>query len=302
MLNEQTRAARSAFIGSSDTPAIMGLSPYRTPLDVYLSKTGQGNEQSGDWLDAGNRLEPWILDAFEQRFGVTLLRDTTHRLGEAPFGCNLDGEKVREGSGDGPSTEYIVEAKQVGVVNYSPHVYKWGEEGVDDGKGDPLIPDDVMVQVQHQLMVVCCPLAYVAALIANRGLCIYEIRPNENIMDQIFQQGSRFWRDHVNAGVAPEGTERDLDALRRLPRDLGKSAPVDPELAEERDELAKEIGALKKRKDSVEAKILSSLGDAAVGECPGWKITVKKSARKGYTVEPCEQTRLNISRIKGDIK
>ena len=46
MLNNQDFTQdRAKYLGGSDVGAILGLSPYKTPLDVWLEKTGKQSEQ-----------------------------------------------------------------------------------------------------------------------------------------------------------------------------------------------------------------------------------------------------------------
>jgi len=60
-------AERKRGIGGSDAAAILGLSKFRTPLQVYLDKIGQAPpiEETAP-MRWGKKLEPLILDEYEQ--------------------------------------------------------------------------------------------------------------------------------------------------------------------------------------------------------------------------------------------
>lgn len=45
LINQDFTQDRSKYLGGSDVGAILGLSPYKTPLDVWLEKTGKHSEQ-----------------------------------------------------------------------------------------------------------------------------------------------------------------------------------------------------------------------------------------------------------------
>ncbi|MDP3766551.1 MAG: YqaJ viral recombinase family protein, partial [Dehalococcoidia bacterium] len=64
-------AARRAGIGGTDAAAILGLSPFRTPLDVYLDKTGAAQDERTETqpMRWGKALEPVIAEAVEERIG-----------------------------------------------------------------------------------------------------------------------------------------------------------------------------------------------------------------------------------------
>ena len=56
MLTQEQQARRLSGLGASEVPAVLGLDPYRSPLDVYLEKTGvlppfEGN----NFTEWGNR-------------------------------------------------------------------------------------------------------------------------------------------------------------------------------------------------------------------------------------------------------
>ncbi|GIV50913.1 MAG: hypothetical protein KatS3mg038_1434 [Candidatus Kapaibacterium sp.] len=53
---------RRSFLGASDAPAILGLSPWRTAYEVWAEKTGRIDSWSGNAAtSAGQLLEPAVL-------------------------------------------------------------------------------------------------------------------------------------------------------------------------------------------------------------------------------------------------
>lgn len=60
-------ADRSQFLGGSDAAAVMGLSPYATPVELWQEKTGRTRKDPEDpirqrILARGQRLEPFIRE------------------------------------------------------------------------------------------------------------------------------------------------------------------------------------------------------------------------------------------------
>ena len=57
---------RSTYLGGSDVAAILGISPWRTPLDVYLDKIQPRKEETDPSrlkvLNRGKRMEPYVID------------------------------------------------------------------------------------------------------------------------------------------------------------------------------------------------------------------------------------------------
>lgn len=85
--------ARRNSIGSSDIAVILGVSPWRTPLQLWEEKTATGEpELTTNWAQArGIELEPEARDQYEQITGRRYPpRSFTHP--EAPnFTCSMDG-------------------------------------------------------------------------------------------------------------------------------------------------------------------------------------------------------------------
>ena len=68
--DEEWREARKNGIGGSDVGAIMGLNPWKSPVEVWLEKTGHSEppdlsgKESVEW---GNRLEAVVAEKFADR-------------------------------------------------------------------------------------------------------------------------------------------------------------------------------------------------------------------------------------------
>ena len=68
MINYKTR---NKGVGGSELAAVLGLSPYETPYDVWLRKTGQSDPiEDNQYMKRGRILEPIIADGL-----VDLLKD-----------------------------------------------------------------------------------------------------------------------------------------------------------------------------------------------------------------------------------
>ena len=62
---------RQKGVGGSDVAAILGLSPWRTPYDVYLDKIGEApKELTSQAAHFGTKLEATIADEFSERTGI----------------------------------------------------------------------------------------------------------------------------------------------------------------------------------------------------------------------------------------
>lgn len=177
-------ADRRHYLGASDAPAVLGLSPWRPPIDVWLHKTGRAPDQRPTLaMRRGNALEGLILDLYseqERRDVVTPNTTTLPHPTHPHVACTPDGWVA----GDG-----LVECKDVGQ-----HVASEWAAGV---------PTHVEVQVRVQLAITGRAWCDVAAMISGRdAITIHRIHAGAED-DRICAAMERWWETHVAADVPP---------------------------------------------------------------------------------------------------
>jgi putative phage-type endonuclease len=74
MTRDEWLAARRTGIGGSDIAAILGLSPWRTPLDVYRDKVDGAEQPETEAMRWGRLLEDVIAREYAVRAGVRIQR------------------------------------------------------------------------------------------------------------------------------------------------------------------------------------------------------------------------------------
>ena len=207
-LTPEQLARRSQGLGGSDAAAVLGVSPWRTPLDVYLDKTGQaGPVEPTPAMEWGNRLEDAVADAAAERLGVRLRRrhKTLARREHPWMLAHLDREVIGQPA--------IVEIKTAGFRDDD-----WGEEGTDQ------VPRAYVAQAAHYMAVRDRGLVHLAVLfLADRRLCLYRIGRDPELEQVLVEAERRFWHDHVLARVPPEPATL-ADVRKRWPRDEGGCA------------------------------------------------------------------------------
>lgn len=211
MLTADQIAARKSGIGGSDVAAILGLSPWRTPLDVWLDKTGQGQPLAESApMHWGSLLEPVILDEFQRETGLQVTRNLP-MFQHAEHGWMLANI-------DGATDGGIVEAKTARSDK------DWGEPGSAE------IPVYYQTQVAHYLAVTGAHLAYVPVLIGASDFRIYQVERDDAFVSDLIEAERAFWVDHVQAG-APPAPVNAADALKLWARDNGATIEADDILA-----------------------------------------------------------------------
>lgn len=190
---EQVDARRTGF-GGSDAAAACGISRWKSPLALYMEKRGEspafeGNERT-KW---GEALEPVIRQEYAERTG-RIVRLPVETLRHAKHGfmlCHPDG--VTE---DGR----LFEAKN------TRHPEGWGEPGTDE------VPQEHLIQVQHNMAVTGLPVADVVVLIGGSDFRIYEVPADPETQDLIASLERELWSS-IERGVPPAPRTREDAAL-----------------------------------------------------------------------------------------
>jgi putative phage-type endonuclease len=230
---EEWLKARQAGIGGSDVAPILGLSRWKTPLDVFLDKTGQsGPQPESEPMLWGTLLEPVILGEFSRRHGVEV---------QQPRGILFDMEKpwmLASLDGFAPELEAIVEVKTARTAD------GWGDDGTDE------IPAYYQTQVAHYMAVTGARLAFVPVLIGAADFRTYRVERDDRFINDLVEAERAFWHDHVLAGIPPEPINA-ADAARLWQRDNGGVIEVSGEIVDD----VEELRALKAQAKDLEERI-----------------------------------------------
>jgi putative phage-type endonuclease len=205
MLTQEQKQARKTGIGGSDVAAILGLSPWKTALQVYMEKRGEIEEESENrFTKWGSILEPVILAEYEQQTGEKVSRpNQLIRSYRYPFMiANVDG--LIEKSENGKRTYCkIVEIKT--AMQFVAN--QWGEINTDQ------LPDHYLTQVHHYMTVLDAQEADVAVLIGGNDFRIYNVKRDSEISKMLIEKEAAFW-EMVRNGIAPAITNAEDWLLR----------------------------------------------------------------------------------------
>lgn len=188
--DEAWREERRKGIGGSDVAAIMGISAYSTPYQVWLDKVQGIHDDISDkpavvW---GNILERIIGEYYAQEHPDRAVRRVNGMLRsiQRPWAqASLDYEVRDPELGWG-----ILEIKTAG----------WRRE--DDWSDG--VPVYYQTQVAHYLSVSGRPFADVAVLIAGQDYREYRVMRDEEDIETVNRAVDDFWHGNVESGVAPD--------------------------------------------------------------------------------------------------
>ena len=76
MTMDEWRSKRAYSIGASEAGAIMGLNPYKSPLDIYLQKVGEQQPDDENLaMTIGTFMEPLARKLFTDETGFRVGKD-----------------------------------------------------------------------------------------------------------------------------------------------------------------------------------------------------------------------------------
>jgi putative phage-type endonuclease len=250
---------RRQGIGASEAAAVLGLSPWRTPVDVYWSKVLDPEPAPPtEAMSRGIALEPYILDRLAEDMGLPLRRDVGTIVDPVSTVLMATPDDIV------PGQAMAVEAKTASLMD------GWGEQGTDE------IPMHYLVQTHHQMAVlnragyevrrVLVPVLFFTMRPEYR---LYAVDRNEAVEQAIVGDLLGWWQRHVIARVPPAEQPPALDVLKRLRRepasvvDLSDRAITEIESWQAAKELAKEHA---EEAEEMQARVLALLGTDAPAE------------------------------------
>jgi putative phage-type endonuclease len=272
-------ARRRTGLGGSDAAAALGVSPWRTPYDLWLEKTEPIALPAppSEPMRWGTLLEPVIMQEYTRRTG--------RAVEAAPDMLRHPKYSWMIGHLDGRVEDRILEVKTARDAR------GWGEPGSDE------IPLHYLTQTHHYLVVSGAVAADVAVLIGGSDFRIYQVRADPDIAEALISAEAAFWKRIENRDPPPP--VNPSDAARRWGRLAAPGAVIADAHAEaaigQLRTLRAQMASLATQEDIAKAIVMQALGDAGdslydpLGEllCT-WKLD---GGRKGYTVEAREPAR-----------
>lgn len=277
-MDAQHQEQRRRHVTATDAPAILGLSRFRSILDVFQEKLGLGEEITmSERMRWGLRFEQSIADAYHEETGRTVTRpaepfSSRTDLGY-PAGCSLDF-----------MTEIEAEPASLEVKSTSVKV-----ETIDD------VPEEWLAQAAHQMLVLNLPRAALAILSMGswKGprLLHFDLQRSEKFEAHLVQRELDFW-NHVLLKEPPEPdeTRHAIRALQRMyPAEIpGSVVELPSDLAywvDTLEEANAQIAKAKKVADGAKAHIIAAMGAAEKGVMADGRVFTLKTQKGGtYTV------------------
>lgn len=286
-MNNQREIEQVQGIGGSDIAALLGLSPYKSPLELWAQKVGHPVRKSteGVHLRFGQFVEPFVALEYERLTGLHTVEHIAPLFHhEHAFMYGHVDRLVVPFPGvpavvDGIVTaETLLECKTTSVFNKDD----WGEEGSDQ------VPNAYLLQCAWYMAITGCARADVAVLIGNQDFRLYRIHRDEKLEGLMIDQAKRFWFDHVLARVPPQPqTINDVKLLfpQEQPNESVEASPEVVDALQQLKELQNTSQALEEKAEAVKLKIMQAMGQAERLSLNGQVLATWKSPRPTQRID-----------------
>lgn len=291
MLNNQDFALlRAKSLGGSDVGAILGLSKYRSAVDVWMEKTDKEMAVKDSLpLRFGQFAEEFVASEYALSTGLSLASHDAaviHPEYQYMHGhidrFVLNGDTPLIGEDGRITASRILECKTANPFAQS----EWGEAGSDQ------VPLPYLVQCVWYMMLTNIDRTDLAVLFGNTDFRIYEITRDLELEQMVLARAIGFWEDHVLKDIPPPASsESDYKTL------FGKSTVSKSiEAPAQTCELIKRLNALNEHVEQYEAEI-SQIKQSIMGQMQDAEILTFNGKTLATWKSPKPSLRLDAKRL-----
>lgn len=267
---EDWLAARSGKIGASDVGAIVGVSHFATPRQIWERLTSGERVAESVAMKMGHLLEPVVAQLWGDESGDTMVAGTDDdfivinekyefaAVSPDRYFANADGEV------------YTVECKSTAL--------RITEES---------LPRSWYCQLQYQLAVTELPFGTIAWLSNGRDFGAATYSRNDEFCDWLLKKVSDFWQS-LKSGVPPEVTAADADFVYRHSCVAGSIAAATPDtiaaVARYR-ELRESMKSIEEEMEELAKAVKLAMGEAEALAADGGTLATWKKRNGSRTID-----------------
>ena len=197
LINQDFTHDRTKYLGGSDIGPILGLSKYRTAVDVWLEKTGQVHNTVDNLpIRFGTFAEEFVACEYAQATGYQVahqIEPITHQEHSYLQG-HIDRLVFTNSIDANSKPSHLLECKTANPFARSD----WGEVGSDE------VPMSYLAQCHWYLALTQLERCDLAVLFGNSEFLIYQIERDAALESTLLEAAVAFWQDHVLRDMPPD--------------------------------------------------------------------------------------------------
>lgn len=284
---------RRGYLCASEVAAACGVDEYTSPLALYSQKRGLVTVADNPSMRRGRHFESAAMsyiaeefpDYFLDRPNVFIMDD------ESRLACTPDA---------------IMSPKSNPAELINCQIKTISRPVFDRWNGEP--PPGYCLQVATENMLIGADSGRLAVLVVGNydaELVMFEIPRHAQAEARILEISREFWIN-MEAGLVPAADfRRDSETIAALYPEAVKGSAIDlssdnrlAEILPQREQLKELVKVTADQIAALDAEIKSKVGDAEFATLPGWKISLKDTFRKAYTVAESRSRALRVTSIQ----
>jgi putative phage-type endonuclease len=278
LINQDFSVDRTKYIGGSDIGAILGLSRFRSPLEVWMEKTGKEIKKLDSLpLRFGSFAEEFVASEYSRATGFKLVHDESIYVHpEHSFMSAHIDRFVLQASDPAPSR--ILECKTANPFASSD----WGDAGSDQ------VPMSYLCQCIWYMAITNINQIDLAVLFGNSDFRIYEITRDHELENVLLQKAILFWNEYVVKDLPPPVTsEQDCQALfsKGDPQKSVEALAETLELTKRLGLLNSEIDVLETEVSTIKQNIMNQMGVAETLAYQGKVLATWKAPKPSFRLD-----------------
>ena len=278
LINQDFSVDRTKYIGGSDIGAILGLSRFRSPLEVWMEKTGKKTKKLDSLpLRFGSFAEEFVASEYARATGFRLIHDESIYIHPEHVFMSAHMDRfVLEGGASTPTR--ILECKTAHPFSSGD----WGEAGSDE------VPMSYLCQCIWYMAITSINQVDLAVLFGNSDFRIYQITRDLGLENTVLEKASLFWNDYVLKDTPPPAqSEADCQTLfsKGDPKKSLEAQSETLELAKRVALLNSEISAREEAISSIKQAIMSEMGEAETLTYQGKVLATWKAPKPSYRLD-----------------
>ena len=279
LMNQDFTQDRTKYIGGSDIGAILGLSKFRTPLEVWMEKTGKEVRQLDSLpLRFGSFAEEFVASEYARATGFELLHDESIYIHPTHSMMSAHVDRFILGDGLNKPATRLLECKTANPFARG----EWGEPGTDQ------VPMSYLCQCIWYMAITGIEQCDLAVLFGNNDLRIYEIARDLELEALVIEKALHFWNEYVIKDIPPPAqTEGDYQALFKK-SDPSKTVEANPktvELIRQLQSLSKQSGDVDSEITQIKQHIMNEMKEAEVLSYQGNVIATWKAPKPSFRLD-----------------
>lgn len=288
-VGQRLHPQRAAVLSASDIGAAVGEDPYKSPLELYLQKTGVVPDKADNQLmQRGRWLEPAVIEALAERHPSWVIKRPRVFLycATPPIGATPDA---------------IAQTDEPGLTNIQCKVIS-KPEFTRSWATPPLrytlqtLCEGALMDAARSILAVLVIDTYSAELVE------FEVPRHPAAEARLMEVAQAFWERIATNNPPPADYRRDTEAIAQMYPASEPEKVLDltgdnrlPDLLQQRAGHKVTMATCEQELAAIDNEIKAKLGSAEQAMLPGWKISWKSHVVKEHLVKESTRRPLVVS-------